>query len=641
MNDLPADVFNNIFNYLSRPEIYTFSLVCKKWNSLAIQVYRKVLVIDDYKVCLAKLNLASDNHSQYFRNGHLVQKLIFKSERRNAMEMNRGTRESFRNINQRPLNRSEFLLLLDYLPNLEEINLTESGNFTYYISFLLYANLQHIKKITALPFESCYGISGYHEYFSTCFRFCGTLTSLCFEFTEAMNDYNYRSMDILDILSQFKNLKQLVFHNRYRTELILFRVQELCPKLTELTFISGDVSSSRMGVQGLSHQRIGPAIKLNESLQHLNISLPSLSITFTSYLASYLENRLHTVNIDVTSSGVNNWLENVGMDAALKLMKKLGQLNNVCIFFTKKYSARGAGLTGKIKMIRWFQVVNAFRGNKKAVCNVKFYGSSSSQDYFTYNASENQLVLSYGLEDIDYYGREEDGNIYQFYGSLSEFALPTRPTSIIGSEIIDRLELNLGLTTEAFVTNFLIGVFINCVNLQYLKVTDYLQLQASRTRRNNELNGIRNNLKMVHFLNGAPTSNLFKVVSTYLPDIEVLVLGSRSILDLKLDLTVFTSFKRCYFIIQQTPSYCRSVTIKFEYTDGKKQRYYYDGKVRKILVREDIQTAIIDGYPGRSFTFTCEKDIEFTVCFGSNESLLEFDVDKLRGSCYRIPTYLT
>ncbi|GAA5801350.1 hypothetical protein HPULCUR_006796 [Helicostylum pulchrum] len=635
MNDLPAEVFYGIFRFLSRSEISTFSLVCKKWNSLVVKVYRKVLVIDGYKVRLAKLNLASDNRSQYFRNGHLVRKLIFKSERGGAMENYRG---SSTEIHQRPLSfsRSEFLLLLEYLPNIEEINLTKSGNFTYYISFLLYANLQHIKKITALPFETYYG--GYHEYFSTCFRFCGTLTSLCFQYTEAMNDYYYRSMDILDILSQFKNLKQLVFINRYRSELIMFQVQKLCPQLTELTFTS-DVSSSEMVVQGSLDQRIEPTtVKLNKSLRHLNISLPSLSFTYTSYLASYLEDRLHTVNIEVTSNGLYDWLENVGMDVALKLMKKLGQSNNVCIFFLKSHDTQRAGLTSEMKMTRWFQLVNAFRGNKNALCTVKFCGTRSSQDYFTYNVLENQIILSYGLEYIDYHGREDGDHIYRFYRSLSEFALPIRSISIIGPEIIDRLELNLGRTADGFVMKFLRYAFINCINLQYLQVTDYLQIRACRNQRNNELKGIRNNLKAVHFPTSAPINNLIKVISTYLPDIEVLVLGSRNIFDLKLDLTVFTSLKRCYFIIQQAHSYRGSVTIRFNYTDGKKQRYYYDGTVQQILVRKDIQGDISN--PRQIFIFDCEKDIKFTVCFGSEQSILEFDVDKLQGICYRIPTYL-
>lgn len=63
----------------------------------------------------------------------------------------------------------------------------------------------------------------------------------------------------------------------------------------------------------------------------------------------------------------------------------------------------------------------------------------------------------------------------------------------------------------------------------------------------------------------------------------------------------------------------------------KKQQYYYDGKVKQFLVTEDTIC-----YPCRSFIFTCEKDIEFNICF--DESLSKFDIDKSQGSCYRIPT---
>ncbi|KAI8051736.1 hypothetical protein BDF21DRAFT_468550 [Thamnidium elegans] len=502
------------------------------------------------------------------------------------------------------LSRCEFLLLLKYLPNIEEIDLTESGSFTYYIYFLFFAKLQHIKRITALPFESFYGVSDYHEYLSTCFRFCGTLTSLYLEYTEDTMDYTCSGVGILDMISQFKNLKQLVFYNNYSDNSITFRIQERCPQLTDLVCTS-DLNCSQRVVQEWLELRVEPNATL----------------------------------------GLYDLIEDVGTEDTLMLMEKLGKLNNVCISFMKNHKFPTL-LTHKLKMSKCFQVVNAFKGNKKALCTVKFCGTSPPQDYFEYSLSDKQLILTYGLDDVDYYGLENEiedadyyrrrgyGSIYGTYESLPEFPLPTISISTIGPEIIDRLELDLNKVADDFIMKFLKYVFINCINLQYFKVTGCLQIQGCPNQRKNGLDGIQNNLKMVHFLSSAPANNLFKTISTYLPDIEVLVLGSRGRFNSNLDLTPFKCFKKCYIVVQQTSNdKCEALNIKFKYTDGKKQWYYYDGTVKKALVRQDIRSTI---YLCRSLTFTCKKDTEFNVCFGTDKSLLNFDIDKPHVSCYCI-----
>ncbi|KAI9261841.1 hypothetical protein EDC94DRAFT_609038 [Helicostylum pulchrum] len=617
MNDLPAEVYYHIF--------------------AAVQVYSKELIIDDYKVQLAKCYLASYDPSKLFQNGYLVRKLIFKSKYGDGVERFRGTRKA--SDNKIPsgfsFSQAEFSLLLKYFPNIQEIDLTECGNFTNYISFLFDANLQYIKKIKALTFEQYFGTYSYYEYVSTCLKFCGTLTSLFLEYTEDTKDYTFCGVGILDMLSQFENLKQLEFRSNYSDNSIMFRIQELCPKLTDLTFTS-NLSCSEGDVQDLLEQRVEHTVKSNKSLRYLDINLPSLPIDYTKYLTSYLEDTLHTVNIQVRFTGLYDWIEDVGMEDTLKLMKKLGQLNDVRISFARTSRLRRTRLTYELKMAKWFQVVNAFKGNKKALCTVKLCGTSPSRDYFKYNALDNQLILAYTLEDVDYrrlenadynvyyneredadyYEREDIGyyeredvyydereydiHIYRSYETLSESAFPASFISTIGPEIIDRLELNLEKVSDNFVTKFL---------EYYLKVTDYFQIQGRSNHRNEELNSIRNNLKMVHFLSGTSTNNILNIIFKYLPDIEVLVLGNHN-------LTLFKSLKRCY-----------ALNIKFDYTDGKKRRYYYD-------VREDIQRTI---RLCRSFIFTCKKDTEFTVCFGSDESLLNFNIDKNHDSRYRIP----
>ncbi|KAG2228698.1 hypothetical protein INT48_003485, partial [Thamnidium elegans] len=178
MNHLLAEIYYGIFYYLSRPVIQICSFVFKQWNVVAARVYKRELVIDDYEVQIAKLNLSSDGISEYFKNGHLIRKLTFKSEFEGEVDIFRRTPNTPTKKKEIPprLSRCEFLLLLKYLPNIEEIDLTEKDTMGY----------------------TCSGVG------------------------------------ILDMLSQFKNLKQLVFYNNYSDKSITFRIQERCPQLTDL-----------------------------------------------------------------------------------------------------------------------------------------------------------------------------------------------------------------------------------------------------------------------------------------------------------------------------------------------------------------------------------------------------------------------
>ncbi|KAG2230554.1 hypothetical protein INT48_009894 [Thamnidium elegans] len=640
MDNLPPEVYYRIFCHLSRSEILTCSFVCKRLNVAAVQVHSKELIIGDYKACMVKSILASDTHNQYFRNGHLVRKLIFKSENEDTIKFFGGSlKAAIKKKGMLPnFSRTEFLLLIGYLSNIEEIDFTKSGYFKYYISYLSDANLRHIKKIVALPFESyLFSSPGYSEYFSTCFRFCDTLTSLSFQYMDATNDYNYRDIDILERLGQFKSLKQLIFHNKHHADLIMFRIQEICPLLTELKFKS---AYTYFGVvQESLDQKNQPIVRLNKSLQHLTIILQSLSIDYTKYLTGYLSDRLHKLNIRTSLTGLYSWIDEVGMKDALKLMRKLGRLDNVCISFIQSNRLRKTYSTDRLKMTKWFQVVNAFKGNKKALCTIVFRKIGVLHDYFKHNSLDNRLVLGYGLEDVDYFGELEEGHTEHLNGRLEEFALPPRPISTAGLETIDRLTLSLSVRflEDNFILNFLKYAFTNCLNLQYLKVSNYLQIHGCPDQVCGDLDDIQNNLKMVHFLCGAPTDGMLDMISAYLPDIEILIFGSIGVYNVIMDLTPFKGLKQCYFIVQQVSTdSCKSVFINFKYPEGKQQWYYYDGTRKEFSAVQDKQSL---GYYNQSFTFICNKDINFTACSDSNEGLVNFDIKKLPDCCFHIPTY--
>lgn len=432
------------------------------------------------------------------------------------------------------------------------------------------------------------------------------------------------------MLSQFKNLKKLVFYNSCSDNKIMFQIQELCPQLTELTF--SQYNGSFKAVEASLDQKTEPIVKLNKNLQRLKINSSSLSIDYTNYLTRFIEDGLRTVRIEVTTTGLCDWMETVGIKNSLKLMTKLGQLNNVDISFIQCLRTRRIYMSNALKMTRWFQLVNAFKGGKKAFCNVKFCGSGRMQDHFEYDALEKQLYLVYGFEDAENYENEDP---------FLSFTLPDRSLSNIGPEIINQLKLSLSEQVDSNALNFLEYGFKNCINLQYLEVESYLVIQGYTEEKNGAVDGIQNDLDMVHFQSGVPTVDVLDMIYTYLPNIEVLIFGSYgSNYTMKLDLTRFESLKRCYFLLQQacTDIY-RSASINFEYQGGKEQGYYYDGRSKKYSVVQNKRTF---GYYCQYFTFLCNNnDIEFTVCSDSKYSLLNFNIDKLPDSCYHIPKYST
>lgn len=174
MNDLPADVFNGIFHYLSRPEILICTLVCKRLNIFAAQVYSRTLVIDDNKVQKANIYFERGIAHKYFKCGYFVRKLIFKSEAETSWR-DLKTETTFPTV----FHQDEFLLFIKHFPNIEEIDLTGSDDCITYISYLRDASLQRIEKFSELRFKD-YDYSGvsYQDYISTCFKYRGTLTSL-------------------------------------------------------------------------------------------------------------------------------------------------------------------------------------------------------------------------------------------------------------------------------------------------------------------------------------------------------------------------------------------------------------------------------------------------------------------------------
>ncbi|GAA5811285.1 hypothetical protein MFLAVUS_004718 [Mucor flavus] len=92
-----------------------------------------------------------------------------------------------------------------------------------------------------------------------------------------------QQIDVLNSLTQFKQLTELYFHNKHDMNLTPFHIQNMCPHLKQLKFVS-DYSVPESMILDPSSNNIKIDLKFITSLRHLELHLPSLSAAYTRYL---------------------------------------------------------------------------------------------------------------------------------------------------------------------------------------------------------------------------------------------------------------------------------------------------------------------------------------------------------------------
>lgn len=631
MRDLPEEIYQKVFDYLNKRDIKTCLFVCKHWNLLALPIYNKELIIDYHKIIYIKLKLAFGNLEQCLKHGYLVRKLYFNPIKSDGMIFNSYMNPTVsRNAYPKPLsfNRDQFLVLLKYLPNLQEIDLSESDNFMDYISYISKANLPYLKSIPSTFYQFHDNGNSYIEYIRTCLCFANTLTSLCFNYIDT-NYWNNSNLDPLAVLKSFKHLTQLRFHNMSHEDITIFGIQEICPNLTELYFASSHNVLDQV-IQKELYKAKKSTPDLGRNLRLLNIRLPNLSFTHIDSIIEYLPRHLRKLNIRILNSGLYKWTEEVGIQEALRLMERLGDIQEISFGFSEETNGgRINGYSNRSKLKKWFQLANAFKGKKKVQTIAKFYRITNTlREGFKYSKLNNTITLFYGIEEEDTTNRER--NI--FYSSVK--LVPS-----LGAEVITHLNLSAWwsmMREEEFIHHFLKFGLTECTNLEYLNLSNYVilgRLPSKETKVSN--GGTQNNLRMAQFCIG-PSTGVVEVVSTYLPNIQIIVLGGQELYELDMDLTRFKKLEYFYLYVNQL---FNPMAISFEYIDRSKQNYYLGNNSKRVEYRN------FDSYEHyycrRTFAFKCEKTIHFTVCFApAGKRLNDFDIEKFEGSSVRIPTYI-
>ncbi|GAA5813731.1 hypothetical protein MFLAVUS_007218 [Mucor flavus] len=551
MRDLPAEIYANIFQYLKREDLQKCHLVCTRWHTMAIPFRWEEVKLGPRNIALVKSHFKELDLNQYFRNSHLIKKLTFQNIT-NCKDVNR-------------FSRLELLDLLNHLPNLNEIDFNETKYPEEYLGFLLDADMRHINNIDTgselrhIPNDLL---------FSVYYKFRNSITCIRLGYDRDTFNFDSQEINILNSLTQFKKLTKLVLYNFREINL----TQDDFPNLEYLEYLSRHPISESAMRHVLDHKRI---IDLNfiSSLTSLELSLPSLTATYTIYLVEYFPNQLTDLRITITHQIMFDWIRMVGMELASRLMEKAGSIDKTYIGFvlSDRYDVR---TSAKINMTEYFKLLNSFRGTRKARCTANFAGAVDKIRGLGYTfryESFNRLFVTYDLYGMDLRG----------YNAADTMAVPDRTSSIIGLEIFDVLGFSLSILYGTDDLGRVLSYsFLNFPRLRTLKIAASLWHEGySLTfRHKNEKISSDQAIGDINFLeaeNFDLSKNFVKLVTTHLPNIETVSLKDK-----------YWGCRRGDKVVDLTEDYYNQDEKNFliKYTNGTERRIREDSKMERMVL---------------------------------------------------------
>lgn len=611
MNILPSEVRKEIFLYLNKEDLQTCHFVCKFWYSMVIPISWQEVTLQDDNISLVKSHLSESNHGQYFEHGHFIKKLTIRNPDRSlhilfAVDAQEDYERQYK------FSKLELLKLLSHLSNLKEIDLSDTSYFEEYLEFLLDANLENINKIDAGHFD--YDLQEsytYEVYFLVCYKFRKSISWMPLSYRQEAYNFNSQQINVFDLLTQFKELTELEFRNKYDVHLTPIHVQDHCPKLKYLKFAS-DYPISKSAMLPLLDKSSKISLNFISSLRNLTLELPSLSDIYTRYLVDYIPNQLTNLSIEISGQSLFNWVDTVEIELALGLMEKIGVIEETRIAFRLNNTQANE----ETNTTKFLKLLNAFRGTRHTYCKASVTVSveiDEDTDYIFEYSSNGKLFIAYGL----------------YYDTLGSFKVDTdlhdTTNSVIGLEIFDSLEFTLLGGHSDMIYNALEYSLSLCPRLRSLDIkygSRYANMDYSLSYKHKEdstfsdqPNHNTNCLQVKHI---AHVERYFNLVTAHLYDIDTVWLQAnfmdRFYDGSIIDLTCFKKLKK--FTYTSTISLGQENDfVLIKYTNGEEQhRYLYEEKDK------DAQVAFVNNSTCERFTIICDTSVSFAF----NRSILAY-----------------
>ncbi|KAI9266339.1 hypothetical protein EDC94DRAFT_657868 [Helicostylum pulchrum] len=543
---------------------------------MAIPLGWEEVTLRAHNISLVKSHFNNLNHDRYFKYSHLIKTLAF---------------EDYKNYGDYyKLSRLELLELLNLLPNLKEIDFSETNYAKEYLEYLLGADMQNINRIYT-GFDLCLIQSDL--LFSVYYKFRNSITCirLLLDDRHTIN-FDPQQINILNSLNQFKKLTKLELYNLNDINLTPFEIQDSCPNLEHLKFVSNNDSICESAMRRISDNRRRINLNCISNLTYLELSLLSLSAVYTTYLVDYFPNQLTDLTVTICSQNVFNWIDIVGMEPALRLMEKAGSIEETSIDFLgcEEYQVQA---NDENNMTKYFKLLNSFRGTRQTQCIANFNEAIPETSHLGYSFSYNSpdmLFVTYNLQISDLYG-----------SNTADMAVPDNTSSIIGPEIFHILDFNLlrlyyDDDNLYRVLNYSLS---NCPRLRGLSVKWYLPEGLHSSLRLKHKEGKTSShqstcdISVLEIENITPAKTLFDLVTANLYNIEILLLRS---IDWSfesnnpiIDLTSFKKLKNFEYTSTDNNFTGENKFALIKYTDGTEERRIFEhGKTMEDIGDVDI-----------------------------------------------------
>ncbi|KAI7890323.1 uncharacterized protein EV154DRAFT_511732 [Mucor mucedo] len=559
---LNLEILLCIFSHVDKSTLEQCDKVCKNWkhaaskSTLLQQVELDITNIPEMKTILS---LGSTNLLKELSRYSLIKKLTLHNDMYNP------------DCVIAPL---QFAKLLGYLPKLQVLEL-RTKHYEKYMKVVSSLDpavyLRHIQDITPPEFFSYARIHPSEHHFQACYRFRATLTIL--HMVGWMKHTRVTKIDYENtwlLLSHFTALRQLHLRHPLDDTLTIERLLEASPNLNYL-FIDVNLAQSGYPVENnvASDDVLAQNKPKNTTLTKLFLMMPSVSRSDITYINDRVSDQLQDI-VMFFNTDLNEWIESVGMDNAVKLAKRASHIDNVSITFKKKDFCHGGNRskTNVSNMTNYFKLFNVFRV-QIPTCDANFGNTSALQD---------RHLFEYALQKCDYYRETEDGE------HVIEIALPDISTSIIGPEIFKSLRVEICEPDEALVAKFLQYAMTHCPALEKYDYNNFIysnesiriQLRSNQDARAMSSNNISVKRRMTMLVTGSgvPSKSVMDEIASHAPLIEMYSVNHISHtwvseLNHPIDITGFIHLTRFYLDLGR---FFSRVCIKF--ADSGNESYY-------------------------------------------------------------------
>ncbi|KAG2209764.1 hypothetical protein INT47_001912 [Mucor saturninus] len=622
MSKLPLEILDTVYSQLRKKDVFQCALTCKSWKESALPFFYKDLSI---KICGASpikklLHLDPNERDRYFQHGTSTKKLVVRSDKAEYNCMDIFSSEDTDN----EYTKEEWLILLGYLPNIQVLDILDSGNFGKYLQYILDSDdsdnlLPKIMEIIPDDRQPFMGQSteSSKTHFAVCYKFHKTITKLNVEY-----DMGFINDEIFTLLNNFTSLTHLTFNNSLDTELTTLDIMNVCPHLISLTY------HSEYDIPDLS-------IK--------DLSAPTIPNHFATYIKDYLVPHVDVLQLDIHDIDIFDWIEKFGLDNAVEFLRSLSKVKTASISWEpyKHYVRETISTESEPTIV--YTLFNAMRRNE-VYCEAHYDDFRSVYTSISL-ARDDSLYIGHGLKRSDYYipttDSDEEESDETEQSDRIQFVMPNRSISTIGPEVIHNMDVVMADRNPDLPLEFLLYALNNCPHLQQFSYrsmnrpnrsicigTDPKMVLNDVRERKNLSNSTQENIKVVKLKNMMPSNKLLDLMKMYMPATEAFICSEDEYEHspnepFEADLTAFKWLDLVQLSARMLCGKNRQNTTYMEIQFVDKDWEYYcleidktDLTITKTTLEQTKEQTGKENECIRKCVVQCHKHVKFVISFG-------------------------